>query len=317
MAEPILVIMAAGMGKRYGGLKQIEPITAVGEIIIDFSLYDAFQAGFRRAVFIIKREMEADVRRLIDGRAGSKFEVSYVFQDMDELPEGARISVNREKPWGTSHAVWCARNAIDAPFAVINADDYYGLEAFKLIFDYLKSVDPNSQDYAMVSYLLGKTLTDSGAVTRGICEVVSDGMLISVTERKKIMRRDEVICYADERDEWQQLGEDTPASMNFWGRTPAVFDELERRFHIFLDLAGRSGTLDSSEYLLPTTVNNMLRDGSARVRVFPCSARWHGVTYPEDKTSVSAALERLKLEGRYPERLWEDKNIVGRQLYNE
>jgi NDP-sugar pyrophosphorylase family protein len=295
--------MAAGMGRRYGGLKQIEPITAAGEIIIDFSLYDAYEAGFRRAVFVIKREMEPDVRRLIEGRSDGRFEISYVFQTANEMPDSTPLKFRREKPWGTGHAVWCARNTIDAPFAVINADDYYGPEAFRVIYDFLKRSEPGNNSFAMVSYLLGNTLTDNGAVTRGVCEIRADGFLKSVTERKKIIRRGGTAFYED-GGEWIALADDTPVSMNFWGFKPAIFRELERRFPEFAVEALRGGVIGDAEFLLPTAVNDMLNGGCADVHAFPCRGRWHGVTFPEDKAAVSGALEALKRDGVYPMRLW-------------
>jgi NDP-sugar pyrophosphorylase family protein len=302
MSEPILVIMAAGMGNRYGGLKQIEPMTEAGEIIIDFSLYDAMLAGFKKAVFIIKREMEDDMRRLIDARSGRQIETEFVFQDMNNLPDGLTVPEGRLKPLGTSHAIWCARNAVDAPFAVINADDYYGPEAFRMIYGYLKTVNAREAKYAMVSYALGNTLSDSGSVTRGVCEVGSDGMLLSVRECKKISRINGAIEYAGESGV-EQLSETCPVSMNFWGLTPVVFEQLDKLFPDFVNGELSRDPL-SAEYLLPTTIDRLLRNGDVTVRALPCSAKWHGITYQEDKPRVRDALSALKSVGAYPARVW-------------
>jgi dTDP-glucose pyrophosphorylase len=304
LLEPALVIMAAGMGSRYGGLKQIDPVTDEGEIIIDFSLYDAWKAGFREAVFVIKEEMEADVRRLIDGRAGKYLNASYAFQRMDDLPAGLSVPEGRVKPWGTSHAVWSARDSIGGrPFAVINADDYYGAGAFLSMYDFLSGADADAELHAMVGYVLENTLTDSGTVARGVCEVDGGGFLTQVTERKRVMRRDGGVCYEDADGQWRPLSDGATVSMNFWGLMPGVMREIEEGFPAFA-LGALAGDPEGAEYLLPVTVDSMLREGRARVRVLPSGDRWHGVTYKDDKHAVRTAMRSLKRGGIYPERLW-------------
>jgi hypothetical protein len=295
--------MAAGMGSRYGGLKQIDPMTNEGEIIIDFSLYDALRAGFRDAVFIIKEEMEEDLRRLIDGRAGVSLNTRYAFQRMDDLPRGLTAPGCRAKPWGTSHAIWSARGLIDGPFAVINADDYYGAGAFRLMYDFLAGADAGLPRHAMVGYILENTLTDSGAVARGVCEVDGGGSLIRVTERKKVMRREEGVCYQDADGLWRPLRAGSTASMNFWGFTPLIFQEIEAGFAAFMEGALASDPA-GAEYLLPVTVDSLIQAGRASVRVLRSDDRWYGVTYRQDKPVVQSALSELKKAGLYPKRLF-------------
>ncbi|MDR1589542.1 MAG: nucleotidyltransferase [Oscillospiraceae bacterium] len=303
LLEPTLVIMAAGMGSRYGGLKQIDPMSDEGEIIIDFSLYDACRAGFRKAVFIIKDDMERDLRALIDGRAGRYLSAKYAAQRLDDLPGGLTAPEGRVKPWGTSHAVWSARGFIDGPCAVINADDYYGADAFRIIYEFLANADADSSHHAMVGYILDNTLTGSGAVARGVCEVSGDGFLTSVTERKKIMRRGGGVYFMD-GDIWRPARPDSVTSMNFWGFMPGVLRDIEAGFPAFMESATASLPVEE-EYLLPVMVDSLLRSGRADVRVLRSEDRWHGVTYQDDKPVVRAAMRALKRQGVYPERLWE------------
>jgi hypothetical protein len=295
--------MAAGMGSRYGGLKQIDPMTDEGEIIIDFSLYDAHRAGFEEAVFIIRRGMEGDLRDIIDGRAGRFIGARYVVQEQGDLPSGISAPGGRDKPWGTCHAVWSARGAVDGPFAVINADDYYGADAFRLMYGFLSETDARSRGYAMVGYVLDNTLTDSGAVARGVCEVGADGFLTGVTERKKIMRRDGTIRYEADGGLWLPVSGDSVASMNFWGLTPAIMDDIEEGFAPFFEQIPAGGAA-GAEYLLPTTIDSLLHAGRASVKVLASADRWYGVTYREDKPAVSAAMRKLKERGAYPKKLW-------------
>lgn len=304
MNKPTLVIMAAGMGSRYGGLKQIDPVGDHGEIILDFSLYDAMMAGFEKVIFIIKKENEKDFREIIDGRAGKHLQVEYAFQELSDLPEGYRVPKGREKPWGTCHAVLSARELIHGPFAVINADDYYGPGAFSTIYDFLETAaDKDKYDYAMVGYELSKTLTENGHVSRGVCQVADDGSLESVTERTKIMWRGSDVAYTDDDEVWTALPKDATVSMNFWGFTESMVREMQAGFPLFLDKAMTENPL-KGEYFLPNVVSQLIDNGKARVRVLKSRDQWYGVTYKEDKDSVVSALQAMKDKGLYPEILW-------------
>ena len=305
MKKPILVVMAAGMGSRFGGLKQIEPISKQGEIILDFSLYDAFQAGFKKVVFIIKKENEDAFRALIDNRAGKYMEVEYAFQELDDLPSGYVVPEGRVKPWGTSHAVLAARKSVDGPMAVINADDYYGRSAFKSIYDFLENVkDTDKYQYCMVGYQVENTLTENGHVSRGVCEISEEGLLTKVTERTKIQWRNDKIAFTeDECLTWQELERGTMVSMNFWGFTHSMMKELENRFSVFLDKALAENPL-KGEYFLPGVVDALLQENKAQVKILKSVDRWYGVTYKEDKQGVVDALQSMKDKGIYPEILW-------------
>ena len=303
--EPTLIIMAAGMGSRFGGLKQIEPITKEGEIIMDFSLYDAMLAGFKRAVFIIKEEMEEDFRRLIDERAGKHMEVHYAFQKVEDIPEGYEVPEGREKPWGTGHAVLAARNLIDGPFAVINADDYYGHEGFQKIYDFLAGTeDDDKYRYCMVGYMLSKTITENGHVSRGVCDIDEKGFMKKVTERTKIKRVNGVISYTeDDEKTWIPLREDDTVSMNFWGFSKSLMDEMEKEFPSFLEDALKNNPI-KGEYYLPFAADRLVQEGRATVKILKTKDQWYGVTYKEDKESVVAAIQSMKDKGLYPEKLW-------------
>ena len=307
MDKPILIIMAAGMGSRYGGLKQIDPISDKGEIILDFSLYDAMMAGFEKVIFIIKRENEVDFRALIDGRAGKYMKTEYAFQELSDIPEGYQIPEGRVKPWGTCHAVLSARHLINGPFAVINADDYYGREAFRLIFDYLSThEDDEKYRYTMVGYELGKTVTDNGDVARGICDMDENGELIGIHERTRIEKRDGGIAYTEDAGKtWVPVEADATVSMNMWGFTRSILDEIRDGFPAFLDEGLKSNPM-KCEYFLPTVVSNLLEKDRAAVAVLKSADKWYGVTYKEDKPVVVAALQKMKDEGLYPEHLWEE-----------
>ncbi|MBO4235703.1 MAG: nucleotidyltransferase [Firmicutes bacterium] len=340
--KPALVIMAAGMGSRFGGPKQITPVTDQGEIILDFSLYDAMLAGFEDVVFIIKKENEADFRALIDDRAGRRLNVSYAFQDLSDIPDGYKVPEGREKPWGTGHAVLAARNIVKGPFAVINADDYYGSTAFQEMYEFLSAratgaaclAGAESESagagavgasrYAMVAFRLANTLSESGHVARGVCKVSDDGKLLDIHERTMIKKLDDevgAIGYSEDGgDTWTFLSEDTLVSMNFWGFTADFMKELENRFPAFLDTvkgtrenlgdasesSSEEGTGDplKSEYFLPGVVDDVLKEGKVEVRVLKTSDKWYGVTYKEDKESVVDALRSMKDKGLYPEALW-------------
>jgi dTDP-glucose pyrophosphorylase len=305
--KPVLIVMAAGMGSRYGGLKQIEPVGDQGEIIIDFSLYDALMAGFERAIFIIKKEMEADVRRLVDAGAGKQMEIAYAFQELTDLPEGFSVPQGRIKPWGTCHAVLSAKAMTDGPFAVINADDFYGSHAFLLMYDYLLQAkeggNAEKAQYAMVGYHLRNTLTEHGSVARGVCKVDENGYLTGVDERTKIMRRNGEIAYTEDEKTWISVPQDSTVSMNFWGFTEGFMEELQRGFPAFLNEAIAENPL-KAEYLLPKEVDRLIKSGRASVRVLNTDDRWYGVTYKEDKEPVVAALQALKDAGTYPDKLW-------------
>ena len=306
MAKPVLVVMAAGMGSRYGGLKQIEPITEHGEIIIDFSLYDAMMAGFEDVIFIIKKEIEAEVRARLDEGAGRHLNIIYSFQELFDLPEGYAVPEGRVKPWGTCHAVMAAKDEIDGNFAVINADDYYGAQAFQLMFDELfEAQDREAYSYSMVGYKLTNTLTEHGHVARGVCTMSEDGELAGVEERLKIMWRDGKIQYEDEEEDgkWHEVDPDSTVSMNFWGFTPSVLNEMAAGFPAFLDETLKKNPL-KGEYLLPRKVDELLKSGKAVVRILPTDERWFGITYKEDMANVTASVRAMKDGGLYPEKLW-------------
>jgi len=299
--QPTLVVMAAGMGSRFGGLKQLMPVDGQGHPIIDFSMYDARRAGFERVVFIIKHAIEAQFRETVGQRMERVFHVDYVFQEPDALPAGYTVPAGREKPWGTGHAVACCRGVVDGPFAVINADDFYGAGAFKAIYDFL-AADRGPGEHAMVGYRLRNTVTENGAVARGIC-TVAGGFLSGVTERTKIEKRGAAAAYIEDEKEFPLTGDET-VSMNFWGFQPSILDELWARFPAFLD--ERLGTDPlKCEYYLPSVANALLQAGLARVHVLECSEVWHGVTYREDLQSVVDAIAALKEAGVYPASLWE------------
>ncbi len=308
MDKPVLVIMAAGMGSRYGGLKQIDPVDAQGHIIMDFSMYDARKAGFEKVIFIIKRENEKDFREAVGDRISQYMEVSYVFQESGNLPEGYGVPKGRVKPWGTGHAVLCCSGEIDGPFAVINADDYYGAEAFKLIYDYLAShQDDEKYRYTMVGYKLGNTVTDNGHVARGICDMNERGELVAIHERTRIEKQDGGIAYTeDEGATWVPVPEETIVSMNMWGFTSSILKELKGRFPAFLDRGLEENPM-KCEYFLPAVVSKLLEEEKAAVAVLKSADKWYGVTYKEDKPVVVAAIQKMKDEGLYPENLWEDR----------
>ncbi|MBR2189931.1 MAG: nucleotidyltransferase [Eubacterium sp.] len=303
MKKPVLVIMAAGMGSRYGGLKQMDPVDEEGHLIIDYSLYDAMQAGFEDVIFIIKRENEEMFREAIGDRISRLMNVHYVFQELEDVPEGITVPEGRVKPWGTGHAVLSSIYTVnDAPFAVINADDYYGKEAFRLIYEYLlRHNNDQKYHYAMVGYELGKTVTENGSVARGVCETDADGFLTRITERTQIELHDGGIAYTEDGGQsWTQLPEDTIVSMNLWGFTASMMDELQERFRGFLEKNLPVNPL-KCEYFLPFVVEDLLKEGKADVKVLRTSDHWYGVTYIEDKPHVVASLRALRETGAYPE----------------
>ncbi len=302
MHEPTLVIMAAGMGSRFGGLKQITPISGDDEVILDFSLYDAVMAGFKKAVIIIKEENREDFRRLIDDKVGDRIEIKYAYQSLSDIPTGYKVPEGRVKPWGTTHAVLSAKDYIDDNFVVINADDYYGPSAFQTIYDFLATAeDGDKYNYAMVGYQIENTLTENGHVARGVCQVNDKHYLTQIDERLKIMWRGEKIAYTeDDGETWTEVAKGTTVSMNFWGFTHSFLDEAEARFPEFLDTCEPM----KGEYLLPRTVDNLLKEDKATVKVLTSADRWYGVTYKEDKDFVVNAIQSLKDKGIYPEKLW-------------
>ncbi|MBQ2846371.1 MAG: nucleotidyltransferase [Firmicutes bacterium] len=303
--QPTLVIMAAGMGSRYGGSKQVDKMTDAGEIILDFSLYDAMLAGFNKVVFIIREEHRDVFRELVDERAGRFLDVEYAYQKLEDIPEGYEIPEGREKPWGTSHAVMAARHLIDGPFVVINADDYYGPGAFSSLYEYLlKNEDGDKYEFCMAGYKLENTVTENGHVARGVCELDENGYLVGVTERTKIEMKEEGIAFTeDDGESWTVLPEGTVVSMNFWGFSAAMMKELEAGLPAFLDKALTENPL-KGEYLLPFTVDSLIKSGKARVKVLTSPDKWCGVTYKEDKEDVKNTLEAMKDKGLYPEKLW-------------
>ena len=306
MKKPILVVMAAGMGSRYGGLKQIDPVGNHGQIIIDYSIFDARRAGFETVVFIIKHEIEDAFKAAIGDRLSKIMDVRYAFQQLDDLPAGYAVPEGRTKPWGTSHAILAARDIIDAPFAVINADDYYGPEAFKEIYNYLSThADDEKYRYAMVGYLLKNTVTENGSVARGVCVENADGTLASVTERTKIETFPGGIHFTeDDGKTWTDVDPDSVVSMNLWGFTPSFIDETKARFSAFLDKALAENPL-KGEYFLPSVVSQLIAEDKATVQVLRSTDKWYGVTYKEDKPVVVAAIAEKTAAGLYPDNPWE------------
>ena len=303
MAKPVLVVMAAGMGSRYGGLKQIDPVGCCGEAILDYSLFDAHEAGFETAVIIIKEAIKKDFMDTVGKRLQKcPMEIRYAYQELDKIPAGCVVPGDRTKPWGTSHAVLCAKDVIvDAPFAVINADDYYGKEAYREIYQYLCQ---GTGDFCMVGYRLGNTVTENGTVARGVCQVDETGFLTSVVERTKIATYEGGIHFTeDDGATWEDLAEDTPVSMNMWGFTPAFLEEVERDFPRFFkeDVPKNPA---KAEMFLPMTVGQLLETGKYRVKMLRTADKWFGVTYAADKPVVVAALQEMTGKGMYPQGLW-------------
>jgi NDP-sugar pyrophosphorylase family protein len=304
MPKPILVVMAAGIGSRYGGMKQIDPVGPSGEIVLDYAVYDAVRAGFGRVVFVIRKETEAMFREKIGETIERHVDTRYVYQELDALPEGYAVPAGRTKPWGTAHAVLCAAPAVDAPFAVINADDFYGRDSFRILHDHLASArDRNGvYDYCMVGFRLRNTLTEYGHVSRGVCTIGDDGYLQSIVERTRIRRFGESVKYAVSDEQWEEIPGDSVVSMNMWGFTPSYMEELKRRFPRFLD---KRIDEPKAEFFVPTVVNELIEEDTARVKVLPTTDQWFGVTYKEDRSMVVEAIGRLVEEGRYPSRLRE------------
>lgn len=302
MGKPALVIMAAGMGSRYGGLKQIDPIDSQGHIIMDFSIYDALAAGFEKVVFIIKRANEQAFKESIGNRIANKIQVEYVYQELSKIPAGFEVPEGREKPFGTGHAILCCKDVLDGPFAVINADDYYGKHAYQAVYEYLVShEDDEKYRYSMVGYALKNTLTENGHVARGICRTDAEGFLEEIEERTHIEKRGEGAAFTeDDGKTWTEVSMDSTVSMNMWGFSNSILKELETGFVNFLQKDLPANPL-KAEYFLPTAVGGLLREGKASVRVLTSEDKWYGVTYKEDKQMVVDAIAGLTKQGLYPE----------------
>ena len=300
--EPVLVVMAAGMGSRFGGLKQIAPVGSQGEAILDYSLYDAYQAGFRTAVIIIKEAIKKDFMDTVGKRLqGCPMEIRYAYQELDMLPEGYTVPEGRTKPWGTTHAVLCAAEAIDgAPFVVLNADDFYGRDAFRVAFQALKENEEANRGF-LIGYAVCKTVSDNGSVTRGICEADETGMLVDIRECRNVEKYEGGIRIPGEDGGWKDIDPQTLVSMNMWGLMPSFLEIIREAFPAFLD--GAKGSV-TGEYLLPTTIADMIHREKMEVKVLSTADSWFGVTYAADKPMVVAALRALTEEGKYPDGLW-------------
>jgi len=304
VTRPTLIVMAAGIGSRYGGLKQIDPVGPHGEVVIDYSIHDALRAGFGKVVFLLRRDLEVPFRERVGRNIEARVETAYVFQELADVPSGFDVPADRTKPWGTGHAVLSCRREVDSPFAVINADDYYGAEAFRLLAGHLAEARDQDGvgDDAMVGYRLSRTLSDHGPVARGVCEVSADGDLIDIRERTDIERSPDGVRYRDRDGGWTSLTGEEIASLNAWGFTPGVFEELEARFPSFLE-RHRAAIL-SAEYFLPDVVNELLRERRAHVRVLATRDQWFGITYREDLPRLGDAIRGFIRAGLYPEDLW-------------
>ena len=298
---PALIIMAAGLGSRYGGLKQIEPVDEYGHIIMDFSIYDAINAGFKKVIFVIKKENEEVFKEVIGNRISEKIPVEYVFQELDNIPEGYTVPEGRVKPWGTGHAVMCCADFVDGPFAVINADDYYGSAAFEIVNDYLvNNEDGEKYRYTMAGFILGNTLTENGHVARGVCRVDHFGNLLDITEHTHIEKREgNAVFTEDGGSTWSDIPFESIVSMNMWGFQKSMMDELKDRFSAFLDNALKEAPL-TAEYFLPSVVSELLNEGKAEVSVKMTPDKWYGVTYKEDREKLLSAIRDMEERGRYP-----------------
>ncbi len=300
--KPTLLILAAGMGSRYGSLKQIDKLGPSGETIMDYSVYDAVRAGFDKIVFVIRKSLENDFKEIFQ-RYSSKIKIEYVFQELDNVPKGISVPDERVKPWGTGHAIMVAAEKIHEPFAVINADDFYGKHSFEVMAKYLKKPDIEDADrYSMVGYVLENTLSEFGFVSRGVCDVDTKGKLTNITECTKIQRIDESVVYKNDRDQDKYLTGKETVSMNFWGFPASIFIQLHKKFETFIKL---NASNPKAEFYIPYAVNDLIQEGIARVHVLPTSDNWFGVTYKEDKSSSIQRIQQLVKGGLYPEKLWQ------------
>lgn len=304
MNKPALVILAAGMGSRYGGLKQMDPVDAQGHRIIDFSIYDAWKAGFEKVVFIIKHEIEEDFKKMVGEPISKHMQVEYVFQELEDVPEGFVIPEGRVKPWGTTHALMCCKEALDGAFMVINADDYYGKDGYKAMYEFLTSTASDEKAYAMVAYELGKTLTEKGSVTRGVCNAGENGYLSHIVEQKNLVKTDDGAGIAEEDGSNTPIDVKTAVSMNMWGFKKSVFKEFEEALTDFFENKVALNP-EKSECLIPTEVDVLIKNDRANVKMLTSSDKWFGVTYQEDKPFVVESIKALKDAGEYPAYLWE------------
>lgn len=308
MIKPTLVVMAAGMGSRFGGLKQITPVGPNEEVIMDYSIYDAIRAGFDKVVFVIKEEMLEVFKSSIGKRIEGFVETVYVFQKLDMLPKGYSLPSGRSKPWGTAHAVMCCKDYVDTPFLVINADDFYGATTYKIIYDYLIGLkeEKDFYQYSMVGFKLGNTLSENGHVARGICQVDDLGFLRGIEERTEIKKFQQDVKYRETEEAWVSISENTIVSMNTWGLTPSIFNELEKKFSSFL--LEKQDEILKAEYFLPAVINSLIHENKARVKVLKSEEQWYGVTYKEDKNIIENAILKFINNGIYPENLWGKQN---------
>ena len=304
MKKPVLVILAAGMGSRYGGLKQIDPVDEQGHVIIDFSIYDAIRAGFEKVVFIIKKENEKDFKETIGARVEKFAQVEYVYQELERLPKGFKAPEDRQKPWGTGHAILCCEDVIDGPFAVINSDDYYGPSGFKMVYDFLTThTDGDKYNYAMVGYIIENTLTDHGSVSRGVCETDGHGHLTVINERTNVIKKEDHAAYSEDKKVWVDIPKGTTVSMNMWGFTESIMGVLKKGFTKFMEEEVPENPM-KSEYFIPKVVGQLVTEGKADVAILTSEDKWFGVTYKEDKEHVVNAVRKLKEDGVYPKELW-------------
>ena len=303
MSEPQLVVMAAGIGSRYGGLKQIDPVGPAGEIVLDYAIYDAIRAGFEKVVFIIRKDIEDVFREKVGRTIEKQIDVAYAFQELDKLPAGFSVPPAREKPWGTGHAILCAKEAVSAPCAVINADDFYGPDSFRTMGEYLRGAEDKEglYDFSMVGFVLDNTLTDHGHVARGICTADEAGYLQHIVERTKIQRFGPAVRFSEDDETWTDIDAGSIVSMNFWGLTPSIFVELEARFPAFLQ--ANTENL-KAEFFIPTVINDLVQEGRARVKILPTTDSWFGVTYQQDKPRLKQEIGNKVAAGLYPEKLW-------------
>ncbi len=299
--QPTMIVMAAGMGSRYGGLKQLDPVGPHGETIIDYSVYDTIRAGFGKIVFIIRRDIEPAFRQAIGDRYEARIPIGYAFQHLDMLPPGFTVPASRQKPWGTGQAVWITEPLVHEPFAVINADDFYGFDSFQVLANHLRQVDAQATEYAMVGYTLGRTLSAHGSVSRGVCEINAEGYLDHIRELTRIERFGAAARYTDDRGATHPLSGEETAAMNMFGFTPTIYAHLRQLFAEFLQTQGQS---EKAEFYMPSAVGQLVRQNVARVKVLPTNASWFGITYQDDKPAVIASLRDLIARGDYPERLW-------------
>ncbi len=300
MAKATLLVLAAGLGSRYGGIKQMDPVGANGEFVLDYSMFDAVRAGFDKVVLVIRDELEEPLKEHFKALDG-KLEIAYVKQHLDDLPTGFTVPAERKKPWGTGHAIWTARNVIDTPFAAINADDFYGAKTYKALADFLLSPECDANTYAMVAFQLNNTLSENGTVSRGICAADANGYLTSVVERTSIEGTENGARFKDDDGSWKPLTGFEPASMNFWGFAPSLFPRLEKLFVEFLQAKGQEL---KSEYYIPSVVDTLIKRGEVRAKMLQTPERWFGMTYAEDRAQVVAKVKELTAAGLYPEKLW-------------